>query len=110
MSESYQRIYAAVKRVPRGCVTTYGQVASLAGLPGGARQVGYALHALPEGSGVPWHRVINARGEISRRSGSDYDELQRILLETEGIAFDPRGRIALERYRWEPVHAKIRHG
>ncbi len=110
MSESYRRIYATVKRIPRGRVATYGQVASLAGLSGGARQVGYALHALPEGSGVPWHRVINARGEISRRSGSDYDELQRILLETEGIAFDPCGRIALKCYRWNPVRAKIRHG
>ena len=110
MSDSYRRIYATVKRIPRGRVATYGQVATLAGLPGRARQVGYAMYALPERSGVPWHRVINARGEISRRSGSDYDELQRILLETEGIVFDPRGRIALERYRWEPVRAKIRHG
>jgi methylated-DNA-protein-cysteine methyltransferase-like protein len=109
-SDSYRRIYAAVKRIPRGRVATYGQVASIAGLAGHARQVGYALHALPGRSGVPWHRVINARGEISRRSASDHDELQRILLEAEGVVFDARGRISLDRYRWEPRRAKIKHG
>ena len=97
---TYQRIYATVRRIPRGRVATYGQVAELAGLEGRARQVGYALHALPSGSGVPWHRVINARGEISARSGSDWGELQRLLLEAEGVAFDSDGRVSLERYRW----------
>ncbi|HSY48690.1 MAG TPA: MGMT family protein [Thermoanaerobaculia bacterium] len=97
---AYARIYAVVKRIPRGRVATYGQVATLAGLDGHARQVGYALHALPEGIDVPWHRVINARGEISPRSAGDSHELQRMLLEAEGVEFSLDGRVALRRYRW----------
>lgn len=100
MNRTYQRIYSAVRRIPRGRVATYGQVAEVAGLEGRARQVGYALHALPSGSGVPWHRVINARGEVSARSGSDWGELQRLLLEAEGIKFDRQGRVDLKRFRW----------
>ncbi|MDQ3283053.1 MAG: MGMT family protein, partial [Acidobacteriota bacterium] len=64
----YERIWSVVRRIPRGRVATYGQIAELADLEGPARQVGYALHNLPEPSDVPWHRVINARGEISPRS------------------------------------------
>ncbi len=100
-SDSYQRVYAVVKRIPRGRVATYGQVASLAGLNSGARQVGYALHALTGKDKVPWHRVINAQGRVSIRSGSDYDELQRILLEAEEVMFNG-DRISLERFRWQP--------
>ena len=100
-SRTYERIYRAVRRIPRGRVSTYGDVAERAGLEGRARQVGYALHALSSGSGIPWHRVVNARGEISLRSGSDSHELQRMLLEAEGIEFDGRGRIDLLRYRWK---------
>jgi methylated-DNA-protein-cysteine methyltransferase-like protein len=93
--------------VPPGRVATYGQVAAIAGLPRHARQVGYAMHALPEGSDVPWHRVINARGEISLRSRSKGGDglaegYQRHLLEQEGVGFDARGRVDLERCRWEP--------
>jgi methylated-DNA-protein-cysteine methyltransferase-like protein len=99
-NKTYQKIYGVIRRIPRGRVATYGQIADLAGLEGHARQVGYALHALPSGTGVPWHRVINARGEISARSGSDWGELQRLLLEAEGIVFDSDGRVSLERYRW----------
>lgn len=102
ISERYRRIYAVVSRVPRGRVATYGQVAELAGLPGCARQVGYALHALSEQQSVPWQRVINARGEISPRSERGMDEVQRQLLEAEGVGFDPRGRVSLERYQWRP--------
>ena len=97
----YARIFSAVKRVPASCVATYGQIAEIA-RASGPRQIGYALHSLKEGSGVPWHRVINAKGEVSPRSGSDSHELQRILLEAEGIEFDARGRVVLERFRWEP--------
>lgn len=82
-------------------MATYGQIAALAGLAGHARQVGYALHNLPGGSTVPWHRVVNARGEISSRTGGDSHELQRLLLEAEGVQFDQRGRMDLERYRWK---------
>jgi methylated-DNA-protein-cysteine methyltransferase-like protein len=96
------RIYAVVRRIPRGRVATYGQVAALAGLAGHARQVGYALHALPDGSTVPWQRVVNARGEISLRSVPGAGLTQRMLLEREGVQFDTRGRMALERFRWAP--------
>ena len=86
------RIYAVVRRIPRGSVATYGQVAERAGYPGHARQVGYALHALPPGTTVPWHRVINARGEVSARADGE-GLTQRLLLEREGVRFDARGRV-----------------
>ncbi len=92
-----------VARIPRGRVATYGQVARLAGLPGQARLVGYALSALPDGSRVPWHRVVNARGQISaRRDGGPESTVQRLRLQREGVRFDSRGNISLERYRWRP--------
>jgi methylated-DNA-protein-cysteine methyltransferase related protein len=105
LSPSYRRIYAVVRRIPRGRVATYGQVAMLAGLGGHARQVGYAMHALAKGSSVPWHRVINARGEISRRRRPGEELSQRMLLEREGVRFDARGRVALARLQWRP-HAR----
>lgn len=95
----YELIWAAVRTIPRGRVATYGQIAELAGLEGHARQVGYALHNLPERSNVPWHRVVNAKGEISPRTAGDSHELQRMLLEAEGIAFDAKGRLDLKRCR-----------
>ncbi len=97
------RILAVIRRIPKGRVATYGQVAALAGYPGHARQVGYALHDLADGSHVPWQRVINAKGEVSpRSSGGPEAGLQRHLLEEEGVTFDRRGRVDLERHRWEP--------
>ena len=96
----YARIYAAVQRIPAGKVATYGQVAALAGLPRRARQVGYALHQLPPGSPVPWHRVINAKGEISLRRSSPAGLEQRALLEEEGVVFSAKGRVDLRRYRF----------
>ncbi|HYL31183.1 MAG TPA: MGMT family protein [Gemmatimonadales bacterium] len=101
-SRTYVRLYAVVRRIPRGRVATYGQVAALAGLPGHARQVGYALHALPRGTRLPWHRVINAKGEVSRRRRPGDELSQRLLLEREGVRFDARGRVALARLRWRP--------
>jgi methylated-DNA-protein-cysteine methyltransferase-like protein len=96
---AYERIYAVVRRIPRGRVCTYGRVAELAGNPGAARQVGYALHALPEHTTVPWHRVINAQGRISlRRDGPELE--QRFRLEAEGVAFDQGGRVSLQRFGW----------
>ena len=72
----------------------------MAGRPGAARMVGWALHSLPEGSATPWHRVINASGTISPR-GPGAAEMQRVLLEEEGIPFDEGGRVDLERYGWD---------
>lgn len=106
-SSSYQRIYAVVRRIPEGRVATYGQVASLAGLAGHARQVGYALHALPDGTAIPWHRVVNASGGISLRSMPGGELVQRGLLEREGIRLDPRGRVPLARVRWLPRRKSI---
>lgn len=98
---TYERFYDVARRVPHGRVTTYGAVAAQAGLPGRARQVGYAMAALGDGHDVPWHRVVNARGAVSeRRGGSAFETIQRTLLEAEGIAFDDRGRIDLERFGW----------
>jgi methylated-DNA-protein-cysteine methyltransferase-like protein len=97
---SHQRIYAIVARIPRGRVATYGQIARMARLPGQARLVGYALHALPTGSGLPWQRVLNAKGEIS--VGGESGARQRKLLEEEGIRFDAKGRIDLVRFQWRP--------
>ncbi|MBA3496979.1 MAG: MGMT family protein [Gemmatimonadales bacterium] len=99
---AYARIYAVVRRIPRGRVATYGQVAELAGLAGHARQVGYALHALRDGTVVPWHRVINAAGAVSLRSASGDELTQRQLLEAEGVGFDLRGRVRLSAVRWRP--------
>lgn len=98
---SYDRIWRVVRRIPRGRVATYGQIAELAGIPRGARQVGYALHALRDHSAVPWHRVLNARGTISLRS-EGAPETQRLRLEREGVRFDSAGRTDLERFRWRP--------
>jgi methylated-DNA-protein-cysteine methyltransferase-like protein len=91
-----------VRRVPPGRVVTYGQVAALAGIPGHARQVGYALHGLAPGSDVPWQRVINARGEVSARAEAEWEGYQRHLLLEEGVELDALGRVDLRRYRWEP--------
>ena len=98
---NYERIYAVVRRIPRGRVATYGQVAREAGLPGHARQVGYALNVLPVDSVVPWHRVINAKGQISRRAVPGCELTQQMLLEREGVRFDA-GRVRLDDYRWSP--------
>ncbi len=103
----YARIYAVIRRIPEGKVATYGQVATLAGFPGHARQVGQALRSVPVGvTEVPWQRVINAKGEVSNRGGRGglgWEEgYQRHRLEEEGVEFDPRGRIDLERFGWEP--------
>jgi len=95
-------VYRVVRRIPEGCVSTYGEVAELACMPRAARQVGYALNALTGDEDVPWHRVINARGEISARGERELADLQRALLESEGIDFDCRGRVDLETYGWKP--------
>lgn len=98
------RIQEVVSRIPRGRIATYGQVARLAGLPGQARLVGYALHALRAGTSVPWQRVVNAQGAISTPSG--HATLQRRLLEREGVRFDPRGRIPLASFQWRPRRSR----
>jgi len=97
---THGRIHKVVSRIPRGRVATYGQIARLAGLGGQARLVGYAMHALPAGTRVPWQRVVNAQGAISLPGKSALR--QRALLEKEGVRFDARGRIDLDRFLWQP--------
>ena len=92
-------MYDTVRRIPRGKVSTYGDVAAAAGWPGYARHVGKALGLLPEGSRVPWHRVVNASGGISPRGDNSSVARQRQRLEREGVPFRPDGRVMLRRCR-----------
>ena len=94
------QIHALVRTVPAGRVTTYGDVAAVAGSPRAARQVGYAMAALPEDTDVPWHRVINAQGRISHRGDIARPTEQLRRLEEEGVIFDATGGCDLERLRW----------
>ena len=95
----HERIRRIVCLIPPGRVASYGQVAAVDGTCT-PRMVGYAMASIPEGSDVPWHRVVNARGSISLRPGSDGHELQRVMLESEGVTFDEQGRIDLKRFGW----------
>jgi len=102
-SNCYQEIFSVVSRIPKGRVATYGQVALLAGLPRKVRLVGYALSAVRNYLPIPWHRVVNAKGQISSRfEESPAEELQRLRLEDEGVIFDARDCIPLIHYQWHP--------
>lgn len=98
MDATHERIYRVIRTIPAGRVTTYGRVARAAGLPGQARLVGYALHSLDPDSAVPWQRVVNARGSISLDTRNGAGQLQRALLEAEGVVFDENGHIDLANY------------
>jgi len=98
---AYDHVLAVVRRIPRGRVATYGQVAALAGHAHAPRLAGYALHALPAGTDVPWHRVVGAGGRLSLgRLSPDGAATQRLRLELEGVRFSGRGTVDLERCRW----------
>lgn len=92
-----QAVWRLVRRIPRGRVATYGQLAGLLGRPRAARAVGHAMHGCPRD--VPWHRVVNASGGISRRARMESMVTQRILLIREGVALRA-GRVVLARHRW----------
>lgn len=96
----WQEFYSIVKLVPHGKVATYGQIATLAGYYGQARQVGYALHAVPSDD-IPWHRIINAQGKISLNLEMG-GAVQRKMLEDEGVVFSEAGIISLKVYQWIP--------
>lgn len=102
MTPFFEAVYEAVRAIPSGRVCAYGQVALLVGSPGAARQVGWALHCLPADTDVPWHRVVNARGGISRRSRWGEAERQQVLLESEGVEFDENGLIDLNIHGYTP--------
>lgn len=95
---TFEKIYEVVKSIPKGKVATYGQVAFLAGNPRWARVVGYALHVNPDTSAIPCHRVVNREGRVAAGFAFGGEEVQRQLLEAEGIAFESDGRIDLEKY------------
>ena len=95
-------VRALVSRIPRGRVATYGQIAALAGFPRHARHVGRVLSALPAGSRLPWHRVLNAQGRVSIRAGAQGpDARQARLLTREGVDI-AGGRVNLARHLWRP--------
>ncbi len=97
--QNRENIWQVVSQIPKGKVTSYGQVATLAGLPGAARLVGNVLSKLPKGSQLPWHRVINSQGKISFAEGSSRYLRQKERLEAEGIAVN-KGKIALPLFGW----------
>lgn len=107
-STTYERIWAVVRRIPRGRVATYGQVAAHAGFPQQPRLAGYAMHALPSASDVPWHRVLAAGGRIALPESDGHASLQRALLEAEGVPFRGK-RVAIEHCIWTPRGALPRN-
>lgn len=101
---TYARIYQCIAKIPHGKVATYGQVAKLISASG-PRQIGYALSSIPPGVDIPWHRVINAKGEISPRSGSeqlgDHEQYSRLV--AEGIVVNKNSKINLSQHQWQPT-------
>ena len=96
-----RKVVDIIKSIPPGKVLTYGRIAALAGKPGGARQVSRFLHSMSQKHDLPWHRVINAKGEISLRPSRGF-ELQKALLESEGVVFSLQSKVDLETYLWLP--------
>ncbi len=103
----HDRVKALIRKIPRGKVATYGQLAALAGQPRAARQVSWALHSSSDKDKLPWHRVINSQGTISLPRMGGY-EVQRALLEKEGVRFGLREQVDLERYQWQPRARRAR--
>ena len=108
MNQFYEQVYAVVRRVPRGKVTSYGRIANMLGRPNAARAVGYALHALrdaaPRYADVPWQRVINGQGRISIVNATHDLNEQAERLRAEGVAVSAELRVDLGIYLWEGLH------
>ena len=102
METFFERVWAVAAKVPCGKVTTYGAIARALGSPGAARTVGWAMRAAPAGSRLPCHRVVNVVGALSPEEAFGGSDVQRSLLESEGVAFDARGRVDMKRYLWTP--------
>ena len=96
----FENVYELVRLIPEGRVATYGQISTYLGHRRGARMVGWALHGLPEDLDVPWHRVVGAGGALSTKRIAEGSQVQRSLLEGEGILFGPNGRIEMSVYGW----------
>ena len=108
MTEFTVKVIAVVKKIPRGRVATYGQIARLAGKPHGARGVGWILSACSEQHELPWQRVLNSKGQISfsPRSSAFLDQKQRLL--SEGIRFIDRRSLDLDKFQWKKRESKVR--
>ncbi|MGH9701335.1 MAG: MGMT family protein [Candidatus Acidiferrales bacterium] len=100
---SWDPVYKLIKKIPRGRVTTYGDLARALRLPGGARAAGYAMAACPSGQGIPWHRVLGAGGRV--RMPEPHASLQRRLLQTENVKFDG-GVVDMKIHGWSPARVK----
>lgn len=98
----FERIYALVALIPAGAVATYGQLALMAGSPYASRVVGYAMSRAPHERHLPCHRVVNRLGELAPDAVFGGRQIQRALLEAEGVTFLPEGRIDLKRHLWRP--------
>lgn len=98
----HQKVYKAVLQIPKGKVTSYGFIATLLGKPRAARQVGWALFNIPESSKIPWWRVINSKGYISIKNPNAPKELQKSLLEKDGIQVSDKFVVDLNKYMWRP--------
>jgi len=96
-----EKVVEIIGRIPKGRVMTYGQIATLAGSHRASRQVVRILHSMSEKYCLPWHRVINGKGQIGLRSNEAYNE-QRMALEAEGIEIGLNGTIDLKKYQWHP--------
>ena len=101
---AFERIYAVVRHIPRGTVATYGQIAALAGNPRWARVVGYALHANPDPEGIPCYRVVTKDGRTAPAFAFGGADVQRALLEADGVGFTEDGRVDMARYQWEGLY------
>ena len=101
----YQKVYKIVKQIPYGKVTTYGHVALIAGSPNASRAVGYALRNIPleNHENIPWHRVINAKGQISIRNVPGADKVQKDLLIKEKVEFDKNDKVDFQKFGWFPL-------
>ncbi len=96
----FERIYEQVKRIPRGKVATYGQIALYAGNPRWARVVGYALHSNPDPDSIPCYRVVNREGRVSRAFAFGGENMQIIMLRGDGIEVSDDGIVNLDKYLW----------
>ena len=96
-----RRILETIQDIPRGCVANYGQIAEIAGIPRGARQVGYALRYAPKEVVLPWHRVIQSSGKSAFDKNSRAFKIQRERLAEEGVVM-LNGKVDMKKYRWEP--------
>ncbi len=97
----FKKIYEVVSRIPKGKVATYGLVARMAGNPRWSRVVGYALHNNPAPGVIPCHRVVNREGKVAESFAFGGSDIQRKMLEDEGIVFEADGHIDLEKYLWK---------